>query len=126
MATFTHPGIDMVENLRTRGDRDDFQIKSRLLAEKAALNLAMERTSQVDPAKLNPKDIQQLRGYEVALAYIDVLDLDNKATTNRLRCAINGTNPSDQPNDSTRYAARREYALAPKPGERVTSEISYT
>lgn len=124
MSTLKHPGIDMVENLRARGDRDDKQIASRLRQEKAALNIAMEKTAQSDPAKLSGKDIEQLRAYEVALAYIDIDDLSNTIATSKLRDAIKGVNPtSGQPSDSGLYANRKEYALT-HATERVTIHLS--
>ncbi len=116
-----HSGIDMIENLRTRGDRDDNQIASRLRTEKAALNIAMEHTAQDNPAKLKPDDIKMLRGYEVALAYIAIEDLTNKTAIARLKNAIDGYNATGQPNDSLRYEARLKDAVKPP-----TSRLSVT
>ncbi len=124
--TFRHPGIDMVENLRARGDRDDDAITSRLRMEKSALNLAMERTSQEDASKLDPKDITMLRGYEVALAYLSIHDPQNMAAQNKLRCAIDGKTPTGQPSESSVYNARREHAITTNsPQARVTTHLDF-
>lgn len=119
-----HPGIDMIENLRDRGDRDDIQIATRLRTEKAALNIAMEKTSMDNPAKLKPDDIKMLRGYEVALAYIDINDPTNRAATSRLKNAIEGYNSTGQPNDSTRYDARLKDATK-APTSRVSVNLDF-
>ena len=119
-----HPGIDMIENLRARGDRDDIQIATRLRTEKAALNISMEKTCMDNPAKLKTDDIKMLRGYEVALAYIDIADPGNKTAMARLKNAIDGYNSTGQPNDSTRYDARLKDALQP-PKSRVSVNLDF-
>lgn len=119
-----HPGIDMVENLRARGDRDDSQITARLRREKAALNIAMEKTCTDNPARLKPDDIKMLRGYEVALAYISIYDPGNKTATARLQNAIEGYNATGQPNDSSRYEARLKDATRP-PSSRLSVSLDF-
>lgn len=119
-----HPGIDMIENLRARGDRDDMQIATRLRTEKAALNIAMEKTSMDNAAKLKTDDIKMMRGYEVALAYIDIYDPENKTAMARLKNAIDGYNATGQPNDSTRYEARLKDALQP-PKQRISVSLDF-
>ncbi|QQG35651.1 MAG: hypothetical protein HYS17_09010 [Micavibrio aeruginosavorus] len=118
MTTIRHPGIDMIENIRSRGDLTDEQILSRMHTEKAALNLAMHKTS---PALLKSEDISMLRKYEVGIAYIRIVDPENPARINALREAIKGNNPTGQPNDSLLYERRKEYALKDnRPGERLS------
>ncbi|MFN3827256.1 MAG: hypothetical protein ACK4NR_06485 [Micavibrio sp.] len=124
MSTLKHAGIDMVENLRERGDRDDQQILNRLHIEKSALNIQMGKT---EPAQLKPADIQSLRKYEVAIAYLNIKDPTSDHAVSRLKKAISGFNPSDQPNDSLRYERRREYALqTDTPKERTTIRADFS
>ncbi len=112
MTTFKHPGIDMVETLRNRGDRDDGQIATRLREEKAALNLSIGKIAVKTPALIDGTDIAKLRNYEVALAYLRVKDPENDQQVDILRCAIKGELPvpAGHPSDSARYTAQKEHA----------------
>lgn len=116
MAIIKHPGIDMVENLRGRGDLTDQQILNRLHTEKSALNLTMHKTA---PALLKNEDISMLRKYEVGIAYVRISNPDDQTGLQALRAAISGNNASGHPNDSLLYEKRKEYALKDnKPQER--------
>lgn len=123
MTTLKHPGIDMVENIRARGAMDDQQILNRMHLEKSALNLRMCET---EPARLAQEDIQALRKYEVAISYLNIADPSNETALHKLRQAMKGYSPTDNPNDSLLYERKKDYALNDRsPKERVNIGVQY-
>lgn len=134
MTDFSHLGITMVHNMRERhGYTEDWEvnlaidadIKRTLLRTKSALNLTMHGTAEKDARRLDDADIQRLRNYEVALVYADMHTPYSNVDRDRLSRAINGENLMGQLNDSSRYAARKEYALQQKPEPQQHGAITF-
>lgn len=126
MTSIQHPGIDMVEKIRSKGDFDDQEILSRLRSDKAALNVSMERTKIDNPAKLDSDNITLLRKLEVGIAYLKVNSTEDVKGIDNLRAAIRGELPAleGQPSDSARYAAQKEHATA-KPKDYGTVKFDF-
>lgn len=109
-----HPGIDMVDRMRDRGDMDEQQIRNRLSDMKSSLNVRMAK----DPASVTRENIENLHKLEVGLIYSYIIDPDNSTARNALNQALKGCSPTGQPLDSTQY--RRQLDVPDTPSDRFT------